>query len=61
MTPIERFNFVMWAVQEFPAFTTNPVAYEQALRAWTLRKELQQLTEAVTMAKDAANNQGETA
>ena len=61
MTPIERFNFVMWAVQEFPAFTTNPAAYEQAVRAWQTRRELQQLTEAVTMSKSATNNQGETA
>jgi hypothetical protein len=61
MTPIERFNFVVWAQQEFPGFTTNPVAYEQAARAWVLHKELQQLTEALTMAKSAINNQGETA
>lgn len=39
MNNMERFHFVMWAVDNFPRFTTNPGEYEAATRAWEARKK----------------------
>lgn len=42
MSNIERFNFVLWAVDKFPQFTTNPDQYERAIDAW--QEHRQQIT-----------------
>jgi hypothetical protein len=31
---IERLNFVIWARDRFPGFTTDPKQYAKANRAW---------------------------
>ncbi len=31
---IERMNFVIWARDRYPGFTTNPRQYSLATRAW---------------------------
>ena len=39
MNAIERLNFVIWAKDRYPKFTTDYAQHQQALRAWRRRKD----------------------
>lgn len=54
MSNIERFNFVLWAVDNFPSFTTTPDQYERAISAWERRKDQQHLAQITEQLKRGA-------
>ncbi len=39
MNAIERLNFVIWARDRYPGFTTDPKIWTQANRAWRRRND----------------------
>lgn len=57
MNNMERFHFVMWAVDNFPRFTTNPGEYEAATRAWEQYKNDQHLVSGLQIYKQGAQHE----
>lgn len=51
MTHTERFQYVNWALDNFPEFVTNPEQYRASQIAWEMRKKARMFDPEYLMAR----------